>query len=27
MLGEAGFSAVRVERSDHDIINNYYICR
>lgn len=27
MLGEAGFIDVRVEQSDHDIINNYYICR
>lgn len=26
MLGEAGFNSVRVEQSDHDIINNYYIC-
>ena len=27
MLGEAGFGDVTVERSDHDMINNYYICR
>jgi len=27
MLGEAGFNDVRVEQSDHDILNNYYICR
>ncbi|MBX2850508.1 MAG: hypothetical protein KTR15_02035 [Phycisphaeraceae bacterium] len=27
MLGEAGFGDFTVERSDHDMINNYYICR
>lgn len=27
MLGEAGFGEVAVKQSDHDIINNYYICR
>lgn len=27
MLGEAGFSSVGIEQSDHDIINNYYICK
>jgi SAM-dependent methyltransferase len=27
MLGEAGFSSVEVNQSEHDIINNYYICK
>lgn len=27
MLGEAGFDDVNVQQSEHDIINNYYICR
>lgn len=27
MLGEAGFTSVDVQQSDHDIINNYYICQ
>ena len=27
MLGEAGFSSVVVHALDHDIMNNYYVCR
>ena len=27
MLGEAGFDDVNVQQSEHDIINNYYICK
>jgi len=27
MLGEAGFDQVNVHLPEHDIINNYYICR
>lgn len=27
MLGESGFASVSVHQSEHDIINNYYICR
>ncbi|MEZ5425154.1 MAG: class I SAM-dependent methyltransferase [Pyrinomonadaceae bacterium] len=27
LLDEAGFGSIRVNRLDHDILNNYYVCR